>query len=403
MAKGKVLVAMSGGVDSSVAAVLLLREGYYVEGVFMQLSSGEVNEKGGVSDAGSVNVEGTFGRAATDARKVAAHLGIKLHELDCRREMAGIINYFIDEYRRARTPNPCVMCNINLKFGKLMRYALDMGMSYLATGHYARIVTVAGEKRLARASNIAKDQSYALFGIGCANLGQVLLPLCDYEKVDVRKLAKESGLPVHAKAESQEICFVPDDDYAGFIRRRVPELSRPGDIVDTKGNILGQHDGVFNYTIGQRRGLGVALGKPAYVVSLDAESNTVVLGFRDDLMRRKLRASNVQWLVGSPPREPFRAIIQIRYNHRGAAGLVTPLAGDWVDGNGDDVGSSSINSSGVTMTNSCSDAIINSFGIKGNRVRVDFDEPVFAVTPGQAAVFYDDNNTVLGGGWIDGK
>jgi tRNA-specific 2-thiouridylase len=356
--KPGVLVAMSGGVDSSVTAGLLQRAGYNCTGVFMCL--GQAAKESG-SHPGCCSPED-----ARDAQEIAARLGIEFHVLNFQKDLEMIVNYFVQEYKRARTPNPCIICNSRLKFGKLLEFAEMIDASYVATGHYARIMEVDGHKRLCRGIDYSKDQSYALFGMNKANLSRILLPLGEYTKSQVRHLAREMSLPVHDKGESQEICFVPDDDYARLVAQRMPELCKKGQVINTQGKVLGEHNGIFRYTIGQRKGLGIALGEPAYVVRLDAKTNTVVLGTREDLMQKHLWASQVNWLVEPIPAEPFAATIQIRYNHRGAAGIVTPLP--------------------------------NSDGI-GN-VRVDFNEPVPAITPGQAAVFYKDEY-ILGGGWID--
>jgi len=356
-----VLVAMSGGVDSSTAAALLQQQGYNCTGVFMCLGQSQSD------DNSSSSARCCSPEAARDAQTVAQQLGIDLEVVDFQEDMAGIIRYFIKEYRQARTPNPCVFCNTRLKFGKLMEFAEMLDVDYVATGHYARIGSVGGQWRLSRAGHVEKDQSYALFGVARKDLSRILLPLGEHIKNEVRQIAREMNLPIHDKAESQEICFIPDDDYVRFLAERAPELCRPGPVVDTQGRQLGEHQGIFRYTVGQRRGLGIALGEPAYVVRLDADSNTVVLGSDEDLLSDRLVAEQVNWLIDPIPDEPFPAIVQIRYNHRGAAAEVKPL----IDQNGQ-----------VT------------------RVEVTFEKPVRAITPGQAAVFYDDQ-TVLGGGWID--
>lgn len=348
-----VLVAMSGGVDSSVAAALLLERGYHVQGVFMHVGQA----RGGTDEIQA-------GQAAeNDARRVADHLGIELHVVDMRSDMAGVIQYFIDEYRRGRTPNPCVMCNRHLKFGALLDLSRRHGLDHFTTGHYARVEPIEGAVRLRRGLDWDKDQSYALFVIRPQFLPRVILPLGAFNKTEVREIAKARGLPIHAKQESQEICFVPDDDYITFVEQHAPDLAQPGQVVDTSGKVLGEHQGVFRYTIGQRRGLGIALGEPAYVVRLDATEHTVVLGGKDDLMQSHLLAKNVNWLVDPVPTEPFEATVQIRYNHRGAAAQVVPQADQTVE--------------------------------------VCFASTVPAITPGQAAVFYDEHQAVIGGGWID--
>ncbi|MBN1437605.1 MAG: tRNA 2-thiouridine(34) synthase MnmA [Sedimentisphaerales bacterium] len=348
--KDTVLVAMSGGVDSSVTAALLQRAGYEVRGVYMRLG---------------VAGEDTFGDASTDgaddARLVADMLGIELDVLDFREQLKGIVDYFVDEYRHARTPNPCVLCNRRLKFGALIDHADEVGAKFFATGHYARMAQTEQGARLCRAWDYKKDQSYVLFGMGRENQGRVLLPLGDYHKVQVRSFAQELKLPIHDKSESQEICFIPDDDYARVVAEHAPELVKPGVVINSAGEVLGEHNGIFRYTIGQRRGLGIALGDPAYVIRLDAETNTVVLGSREELLSGTFVTENMIWLVDRPVGS-LEVSAQIRYNHRGAPAKITPL---------DD-----------------------------GRVRVDFAEPVSAVTPGQAAVFYDKDGFVLGGGWI---
>lgn len=352
---------MSGGVDSSVAAALLQRQGYEVVGVFMCL--GMAPEQEG-RQGGCCSPED-----ARDARNVAGQLGIQFEVVNFQKEMDTIINYFINEYRHARTPNPCIHCNRQMKFGKLLELALMEDAQFVATGHYARINTHNNQIQLCRGVDSDKDQSYALFEVERNALNQMLLPIGAYHKNEIRELAAGMNLPVHDKSESQEICFVPDDDYVSLLTARAPELCREGPVVNTQGEILGTHQGIFRYTIGQRRGLGIALGEPAYVVRLDARTNTVVLGSREDLMGRKLRASNVNWLIDDVPREKFSATIQIRYNHKGAPGTVKPI----IDTDG-----------------------------RVREVDVEFDAPVSAITPGQAAVFYiDGNHQVTGGGWIE--
>ena len=353
--KPSVLIAMSGGVDSSVAAALLHQQGYDCTGVFMCFGQ-PASHNGCCSPQDSA-----------DAKQVASSLGIKFAILDFHQDLEGIIDYFVSEYRNARTPNPCILCNSRLKFGKLMQYASLMDIDYVATGHYAKVEPLNGQASLMRGLDGKKDQSYALFNLPKENLSRILLPLGTYTKTQVRQIAADFKLPVHDKPESQEICFVADNNYANLISKRAPQLCRPGPVVDTNGKKIGEHNGIFHFTIGQRRGIGIALGKPAYVIKLDAATNTVVLGTGEHLRQRKLRADNVNWLVEPPPDKPFKATVQIRYNHRGAPALVTPIVDD--DG-------------------------------KVNRVVADFDGPVTAITPGQAAVFYD-NDLVIGGGWIE--
>jgi tRNA-specific 2-thiouridylase len=390
--RGKVLVAMSGGVDSSVAAGLLKQQGYECVGVFMRVGvRPEPGAQATGQGAGAARLRHGCCSVedAHDARAVAGRLGIPLYVLNFRTEFERIIEYFVDEYARARTPNPCVLCNADLKFGKLLRYADALDAEFVATGHYARIRrgdvgrwgrgdARAGARRLckwgptvttddgcllARARNLAKDQSYLLFGIRRSHLGRCVFPLGEIaEKVEVRRIAADLGLEVHDKAESQEICFVPNNDYRELVRARRPQAGQPGEIRDPRGKLLGSHGGIVNYTIGQRRGLGIAAGRPVYVTRLDAAANTVTLGPREDLLSAGLVAERANWLTDRPPIGDWRpAAIKIRHQHRPAAGQIRVR---------DDA-----------------------------TVEARFDQPQSAVTPGQAAVFYD-GDVVLGGGWI---
>ena len=355
---------MSGGVDSSVAAALLQRAGYDVTGVFMCLGRSADGRGDSPIDLGGSPGPGQgccSPQDAADARRVAELLGIRLETIDLAAEMELIIRYFLEEYRRGRTPNPCVLCNARLKFGRLVELAEVLDIPDVATGHYARLLERDGRRWLCRAVDLSKDQSYGLFAVGSDRLARILLPNGELRKQEVRALAAELHLPVHDKPESQEICFVPDDDYPRFLAARCPELSRPGPVVDTSGRVLGEHQGIFRYTIGQRRGLGMALGSPAYVVRIDALANTITLGGREELLGTRLLATGVNWLDGEwAGKDSFAASVQIRYNHRGVPATVQPLA---------------------------------------DSVQVDFEEPVSAITPGQAAVIYRDDR-VIGGGWI---
>lgn len=343
--KKKVFVALSGGVDSSTAAALLLREGFDCEGVFV-ISSNESH------------------RAQEDAKEVADKLGIKLHVLDLRSDFEQVLDYFCTEYKQGRTPNPCVYCNRYIKFGKLLDFARDYGGEFFATGHYARISRHNGQVGLYEAANAQKDQSYALSMIDRNILPDIILPMGHYSKHQTRQLAAEFGLTAAQKAESQEICFIPDGDHVGTLERRCPELVRKGDIVDSSGKILGEHNGAHRFTIGQRRGLRVAMGEPYYVVKIDAEDNTIVLGPMEDLMHRKLEAAEVNWLIDKPVSD-FRAKVKIRYNDSGRSATVTP---------------------------------------RDDRAIVEFDELRPAITPGQLAAFYVDEggkSRLVGGGWIN--
>ncbi|TWT45198.1 tRNA-specific 2-thiouridylase MnmA [Phycisphaerae bacterium RAS1] len=376
---GRIIVAMSGGVDSSVAACLLKEQGYECIGVFLRVGAAPAaatDESGtqscevpAAADAGAaprprLRHGCCSATDAIDARAVAGRLGIRFYALNFEADFERIIDYFVDEYAAARTPNPCVMCNVHLKFGKLLRYADAMDAEFIATGHYARIRRdAAGNATLARARNLAKDQSYVLFGVQRSALPRCVFPLGEFEdKRHVRALAAGLGLRVHDKPDSQEICFVPDNDYKELLRRRRPEALRAGDIRDTSGRVVGRHEGVANFTIGQRRSLGIALGRPVYVTSLNVVSNTVTIGERDDLLAGGLVAQRVNWLTDPPARGCDVATdIKIRHMHTPAAGRIRRR---------DD-----------------------------EAVEVRFDEPQSAVTPGQAAVFYQGEDC-LGGGWI---
>ncbi|MEI7835064.1 MAG: tRNA 2-thiouridine(34) synthase MnmA [Planctomycetota bacterium] len=350
----KAIVAMSGGVDSSVAAAILAQADYDVTGVFMCL---------GAAGAGGGQRGCCSPADAADARRVAGALGIDMFVLNLADAFEPIVADFAAEYARGRTPNPCVHCNSRVKFGRLLRRADDLGIDYIATGHYARIVQTPTGPAIARAANRAKDQSYALFAVARAALGRILLPLGDVaDKQRVRDLARGLGLSVHDKPDSQEICFVEDDDYAALLAQRAPEALRAGPIVDSAGKVLGEHHGYGRFTIGQRRGLRVAAGVPMYVIGIDAASATVVIGPREETFSRRLRASGASWHVDVEAGQAFRAIVQVRYNHTGVPAIVTVGAGESFE------------------------AV--------------FDEPVSAVAPGQAAVCYDGDR-LLGGGWID--
>jgi tRNA-specific 2-thiouridylase len=365
--ENKVVVAMSGGVDSSVAAGLLVEQGYEVVGLYMCTGASE-DDAGAPAPApadAAPRRERHLGCCspvdAADARAVAHKLGIPFYALNFRRQFDQLIDYFADEYLRGRTPNPCILCNRDLKFGRLVEYGQAAGADFVATGHYARIDAQDGRWRLRRATDLAKDQSYVLFGIGRDILPRTIFPLGELTKEQVREHARRFGLKVSDKPESQDICFAPDRDYARIVRERHPEAFREGPILDPAGREVGRHQGIAHFTIGQRRGTGVAAGSPVYVVRIDAASNTVIVGSKLELARDTLEASQVQWLI-DPPTSPLRATVKIRYAHPGAAAAIEPLGPD--------------------------------------RVRVRFDDPQIAITPGQAAVLYADD-VVLGGGWID--
>ncbi len=348
--KKAVVVAMSGGVDSSVAAALLVERGHLVIGVTMVIPlDGEAK--------GSR-------RAVEDAAAVAKHLGIGHHVVDVRSRFESlIVRDFCREYAGGRTPNPCVRCNRLIKFDLLRRKADALGAGLLATGHYARIEFDPRRRiyRLRKGRSRIKDQSYFLYALGQGELSRTSFPVGGLVKAQVRKLARKYGLPVALKEESQEICFIPGDDYPRYLVTRVPGAFRPGPIRDGSGRVLGTHGGIGRYTVGQRRGLGIAASHPLYVLAIDADSNTVVAGPEQDLFRRRLRASGVRWVSGCPPQEVLAVKARIRYRHRECAAMVFPEG--------------------------------------KSRAVVEFRSPQRAITPGQSVVLYLGDE-VLGGGII---
>jgi len=361
----KVLVAMSGGVDSSVAAAMLCQQGYEVVGCFMRLGSEDSVESGDDDRCTSSTIKpGHQGCCslldASDARLVAAMLEIPFYVLNFRRDFDRIIRYFVDEYNEGRTPNPCVRCNDWLKFDKLMGYAESIDADFVATGHYAQIDHLAGGALLC-GQDEHKDQSYFLFGVKRERLDKILLPIGSMQKSAVRHLAKQLGLPVFDKPDSQEICFVPDNNYASLIKQRTPDRVSEGDVLDTAGSVVGRHEGQQGFTIGQRRGVAVSLGHPVYVIDKDPVANTITIGTREELLVSGLEADQMNWLVDLPPEEPTDCCVKIRHNSKavGARMHVTDHT----------------------------------------TFRIEFNKPQQAVTPGQAVVCYQDNR-VLGGGWI---
>ncbi len=372
----RVVLAMSGGVDSSVSAHLLLEQGHEVIGVFMRHGERSpvapcVTER---CDVGaplpvlgqrSDHKQGCCSVSdAEDARRVADRLEIPFYAINLQQEFGRIIDYFVDEYTRGRTPNPCVMCNNWLKFGRLFDYADQVGAEFVATGHYARLLSPAdvGVPELHRGVDPSKDQSYVLFGIQRARLPRMLLPVGDYDKPVIRKMAAALGLRVAEKRDSQEICFVISGKHGEFIRgRRDAECDLSGEIVTTDGRVVGRHPGIEAFTIGQRKGLGVAMGEPYFVVRIEPATRRVVIGRRAELARTELTADRTNWLV-DPPTGPFRCRAKIRYNAAAIAAAAEVLP----DG----------------------------------RLQVVFDQPCYGVAPGQAVVCYDGSR-VLGGGWIE--
>ena len=365
----KIAVAMSGGVDSSAAAAMLKDEGHELVGFTMQLW----NQRRGLS----VDADGEPlpSRCCSlddvyDARRVAGELGFPFYVLNLEREFErDVVEPFVRSYLGGETPIPCVACNSRLKFASLDRLAQSLGCDKVATGHYARVSfdEAANRHRLLKGRDARKDQTYFLWELTQAQLSRALFPLGGLSKPEAREAARRHRLTVAEKAESQEICFVPDGDYAGFIDRyleaegRGGEKPREGEIVDARGEVLGRHGGVHRYTVGQRRGIGVARPLPLYVVRVEAEQNRVVVGHEGELLTREFTAAGVNWVAFDEPEGPVRADVRVRYRHAEAPATITPLG--------------------------------------GGRVLVRFDEAQRAVTPGQATVFYRGEE-VVGGGWI---
>lgn len=345
---------MSGGVDSSVCALLLKQQGFDVVGITMQIWPSSDDQSRACCSLEAVN----------DARSVASKLDIPYYVFNFQEEFKRtVIDYFCQEYRRGRTPNPCIVCNRQLKFQSLLNKALAMDADYIATGHYARIVQDQSSKlfKLLMGNDNSKDQSYALYTLNQYQLQHTMFPLSNYTKQEVRRLAKEADLPVSSKAESQDICFVPDGNYGAFVDNYLRIEKQTGLFRYANGESLGPHKGIHHYTIGQRKGLGLAMGHPVYVTAIDADSNTVWVGENQDLFRDKLTAEDVQYVTGIPLSGPAELSVKIRYSSERVPALVTPL--------------------------------------DNNSIRVDFHSPQRAITPGQAVVFYDGEQ-VLGGGTI---
>lgn len=353
MSKTKVVVAMSGGVDSSVAAALLKQQGYDVTGMMLRLWSEPGKEESNRCCTPD---------AMAQARRVAGILDIPFYVIDAKDVFKEtVVQYFLDGYARGETPNPCLMCNRQIRWTFLLNHALALGAEFMSTGHYVRIKNEGGRMNLFRAVDHSKDQSYVLHVLKQNQLAHALFPVGEYPKPEIRRIASDFGLPTASRADSQDLCFLAGDDYRNFLQRNASEMLQPGEIITSNGKVIGKHDGLVNYTIGQRKGLNVVSAVPLYVMKKQAAGNALVVGTADELGFTELIARDVNWVSGETPREPFRALVKIRYSAKEVEALVSPMEGD--------------------------------------QASVKFDAPVRDVTAGQAAVFYQDE-LMLGGGII---
>jgi tRNA-uridine 2-sulfurtransferase len=360
----KAVVAMSGGVDSSVAAALLKEQGYDVIGMMLRLWS-----EPGKEDSNRCCTPDSMAQA----RRVAAKLDIPFYVIDAKDVFQKtVVQYFLDGYARGETPNPCLICNRQIRWTFLLDHALALGADFMATGHYVRKQTLEGRHRLLRAVDRSKDQSYVLHVLNQEKLAKALFPIGDYPKTEIRAIAEKFGLPTASRKDSQDLCFLAGDDYRNFLQRNAPEMLQPGQILTRDGRSVGEHTGLANYTIGQRKGLGIASPVPLYVLGKNSATNTLFVGTQEELGSRELIARGVNWLSGEMPSEPFRAEVKIRYTAKEAAAWVTPMNGN----------QASPESQSRERT-----------------VQVQFDAPQRDITAGQAAVFFH-GDLMIGGGII---